>query len=162
MGKPGKELFEFGQFRLNPAERLLLRGDEPVPLEPKVFETLLVLVRQHGRLVEKNELMQAVWPDTFVEEINLARNISTLRKALGQAGDDSTQLFIETVPQHGYRFVTGVRVIPTEVTEVSVRESKRSVVVEEEEESEGVGESERVRVGVGESESGRVGEREQI
>src|SRR5262245_36685217 len=137
MSKPGKEIFEFGEFRLNPAERLLLRNDEPVALEPKVFETLLVLVRQHGRLVGKDELMQAVWPDTFVEEINLARNISTLRKALGQAGDDSGQPFIETVPKHGYRFVAEVRATSAEVTEVIVQESKLSVVVEEEEEERG-------------------------
>ncbi len=103
-----KELFEFDSFRLDPAERLLLRDGEPVPLEPKVFETLLVLIR-HGRgLVGKEELMRAVWPDSFVEESNLTRNISILRKALSRDGGGPQ--YIETVPKRGYRFVREVRV----------------------------------------------------
>ena len=77
-----RELFEFDAFCLDALERRLLRHGEPVPLEPKVFETLLVLVRHERRLVGKAELMQAVWPDSFVEESNLTRNISVLRKAL--------------------------------------------------------------------------------
>ena len=84
MTRPDKELFKFGCFRLDPAEHLLLRDGEPVPLEPKVFETLLVLIRHAGRLVGKDELMQTVWPDSFVEESNLTRNISVLRKALNR------------------------------------------------------------------------------
>jgi eukaryotic-like serine/threonine-protein kinase len=84
MSVSDKEIFEFDAFRLDPAERLLLCDSKPVPLEPKVFETLLVLIRNSGRLVTKEELMQAVWPDTFVEESNLARNISLLRKALNR------------------------------------------------------------------------------
>jgi TolB-like protein/DNA-binding winged helix-turn-helix (wHTH) protein/Flp pilus assembly protein TadD len=111
-------------------------------------------VRRRGRLVEKDELMQAVWPDTVVEEINLARNISTLRKALSQVSDDGGQPFIQTVPKHGYRFVAEVRVASAEVAEVIVQESKLSVVVEEEEEEES-GES-------GERERGRAGERERL
>jgi eukaryotic-like serine/threonine-protein kinase len=75
MTKPNRERFEFDAFRLDAEEHLLLRDGKPVPLEPKVFETLLVLIRHDGRLVGKEELMRAVWPDSFVEESNLTRNI---------------------------------------------------------------------------------------
>ena len=104
-----RELFEFDAFRLDALERRLLRHGEPVPLEPKVFETLLVLVRHERRLVGKAELMQAVWPDSFVEESNLTRNISVLRKALSpHAGAPE---YIETVAKFGYRFVGEVRAL---------------------------------------------------
>ncbi|MEO8259109.1 MAG: winged helix-turn-helix domain-containing protein [Acidobacteriota bacterium] len=103
------ERFEFGAFRLDAAERLLLRDGEPVPLEPKVLETLLVLIRNDGRLVGKDELMQAVWPDSFVEESNLTRNISVLRRALNP--NDGGSQCIETVPKYGYRFVGDVRAL---------------------------------------------------
>lgn len=99
--------YEFARFRLFPAERLLLRDEEPVPLPPKVFDTLLVLVKNGGHLVEKNELLDKVWADTFVEEATLARNISILRKVLGEKSDG--QKFIETVSKRGYRFVEFVR-----------------------------------------------------
>jgi DNA-binding winged helix-turn-helix (wHTH) protein/alpha-beta hydrolase superfamily lysophospholipase len=98
--------FAFGPFRLEPAEGRLTRGEEVVALRPKVFDTLLVLVRNAGRLVEKNELMAAVWPDAVVEEGNLAHNVSTIRRALG--GGRVDQSFIETVPKRGYRFVAEV------------------------------------------------------
>ena len=104
-----RELFEFDAFRLDALERRLLRHGEPVPLEPKVFETLLVLVRHERRLVGKAELMRAVWPDSFVEESNLTRNISVLRKALSpHAGAPE---YIETVAKFGYRFVGEVRAL---------------------------------------------------
>ena len=131
MTRPDKELFKFGCFRLDPAEHLLLRDGEPVPLEPKVFETLLVLIRHAGRLVGKDELMQTVWPDSFVEESNLTRNISVLRKALNR--NDRGPQYIETVPKLGYRFVGEVRALAGERTELIVQSSKVSVVVEEEE-----------------------------
>jgi DNA-binding winged helix-turn-helix (wHTH) protein/TolB-like protein/lipoprotein NlpI len=99
--------FEFGPFRLDPDEQLLLREGRPVQLPPKAFETLLVLVERSGHLVEKDDLMKAVWPDTFVEEGNLTVHVAMLRKALGElAGGES---YIETVPRRGYRFTADVR-----------------------------------------------------
>jgi TolB-like protein/DNA-binding winged helix-turn-helix (wHTH) protein/Tfp pilus assembly protein PilF len=102
-----KAVFEFGPFRLNPTERLLLRGQTPVRLSPKVFDALVFLVENRGHLLEKDELLRKVWPDTFVEESNLAQHISILRKVL-QEGDDGPR-FIETVPKSGYRFIAEVR-----------------------------------------------------
>jgi DNA-binding winged helix-turn-helix (wHTH) protein/tetratricopeptide (TPR) repeat protein len=99
-------LYEFGPFRLDRAERLLLRGGETVQLTPKAFDLLSVLIDQPGHLFEKETLLKLVWPDSFVEENNLADNISRLRKALGEGGDG--QKFIETVPKRGYRFVAEV------------------------------------------------------
>jgi DNA-binding winged helix-turn-helix (wHTH) protein len=78
-----KHIYEFGPFRLDAAEHLLLRDGEAVPLTPKAFDLLLALVERHGHLLEKDELLKTVWPDTFVEEANLASNISQLRKTLG-------------------------------------------------------------------------------
>src|SRR5262245_52214646 len=104
MGHQPKQIFEFGHYRLDAAERLLLRDGEVVPLQPKVFDLLLALVERHGRLLEKDELMRVVWPDTIVEEANLANNISILRKTLNENGER----FIETVPKRGYRFVAPV------------------------------------------------------
>jgi TolB-like protein/DNA-binding winged helix-turn-helix (wHTH) protein len=95
-------LFVFGPFRLDAAQRLLFRGGEVVPLEPKVFETLLALVEAAGRALTKDELLARVWRDAFVEEGSLTRNISTLRKAL--ASDDNPQGYIDTLPRRGYRF----------------------------------------------------------
>jgi serine/threonine protein kinase len=91
---------------LDPEERLLLRGDNPVPLAPKVFETLLTLVQNAGHLIDKDHLMKVVWPDIFVEEGNLTKNIFALRKVLGTA--DNGQEYIETVPKRGYRFAAPV------------------------------------------------------
>jgi eukaryotic-like serine/threonine-protein kinase len=107
---PGPEklrIYEFGPFRLDPAERILLRGNEIVPLTPKAFDTLYLLVRNSGHLLEKEEMIRALWPDTFVEEGSLSNNIFLLRKALG---DDPA--FIETVPRRGYRFVGAVLQLP--------------------------------------------------
>jgi eukaryotic-like serine/threonine-protein kinase len=107
MSAETKAVFEFGPFRLNPSERLLLREKTPVQLPPKAFDALLALVENQGRLLEKDELLRKVWPDAFVEESNLAQHISILRKAL-RDGEDGSQ-FIETVPRYGYRFVAEVR-----------------------------------------------------
>src|SRR5215813_11011511 len=104
MSHQPKPIYEFGPYRLDAAERRLLRNGEVVPLQPKVFDLLLALVERPGRLLEKDELMQAVWPDTVVEEVNLANNISILRKTLSENGER----FIETAPKRGYRFVAGV------------------------------------------------------
>ncbi len=107
MNQPTKHLYEFLPFRLDAVERMLLREGERVPLSPKPFDILLVLVQNCGHLVEKNELLQAVWPDSFVEECNLSRNVSTLRRALDD--HEPAHRFIETIPRRGYRFVADVR-----------------------------------------------------
>ena len=101
MSNPTTRFFEFGSFKIDTVERVLLRNDQPVFLTQKVFDLLLLLVRNGGHIVEKEELMREVWPDTFVEEGNLTQNISVLRKALA---DDGHQ-YIQTVPRRGYRFV---------------------------------------------------------
>ena len=106
MNQSAKPVFRFGPFRYDSGQRLLFREDEIVPLAPKVGETLRVLLERHGTVVEKAELMREVWPDTTVEEIGLARNISQLRKALG--GENESAAYIETIPKRGYRFVAAV------------------------------------------------------
>src|SRR5882672_9143030 len=106
MSQPARHLYEFGPFRLDATERLLLRDQQHVPLTPKAFETLLVLVEHGGHIIDKDELMKKVWPDTFVEEVNLAKNVSNLRKILGA---EQSEHYIETIPKRGYRFVAGVR-----------------------------------------------------
>jgi DNA-binding winged helix-turn-helix (wHTH) protein/TolB-like protein len=93
---------QFGPFQYDPDQRLLLRNGEIVPLVPKAIDTLHVLLERRGRMVEKSELMKLVWPDTTVEEVGLARNISILRKALGD--EDRESPYIETIPRRGYRF----------------------------------------------------------
>jgi DNA-binding winged helix-turn-helix (wHTH) protein/tetratricopeptide (TPR) repeat protein len=99
-------IYVFGQFRLDPAEHLLLCEGTPVPLTEKAFQVLLVLARNSGHLIEKSELVAAVWGDTFIEEGNLTVTISMLRKALGD--DRSEKRFIETVSKQGYRFLPAV------------------------------------------------------
>ncbi len=99
-------LYEFGKFRCDPREHLLLCEGKPVSLAPKSFEILVVLIQSHGRLLTKDELMHLAWPDSFVEEGNLTVNISALRKVLGETADG--QQYIETVPKRGYRFVAPV------------------------------------------------------
>src|SRR5262245_1126055 len=107
MSEQVKPYYEFGSFRLDPAERLLRRDGAPVQLTPKMFDILLFLVERSGRLVSKDELMRAVWPDTFVEDANLTVNISSLRKALGETA--SGHQYIETLQRRGYRFGVEVK-----------------------------------------------------
>ena len=107
MSKQVKQLYEFGPFRLDPTEHTLRRDGRPIPLRPKVFDLLLVLVENRGHLVDKEKLMSSVWTEQFVEEGNINKNISMLRQALGES--DSGHKFIETVPKRGYRFVADVR-----------------------------------------------------
>ena len=102
-------LYEFGKYRLDPAEHLLLCNGKPVALTPKAFDILCVLAQNSGRLLSKDELMKRVWPNSFVEEANLSVNISALRRALGDTPDG--QELIATVPKLGYRFVMPVREI---------------------------------------------------
>ena len=102
-----KEIYEFGPFLLDPTERILSCDGAIVSLTPKAFDTLLCLVRNQGRMLTKDELLKQIWPDTFVEEVNLAVNISAIRKALGENPQECR--FIATVPGRGYRFVAEVR-----------------------------------------------------
>ena len=104
---------DFGTYRLDSAKRLLLRDGEPVPLAPKAFDTLLFLVEHRDRVVSKDELLRALWPDTVVEEASLSQQIFLLRKALGDGSDDAE--YIATVPRRGYRFVAPVTEAPSAV-----------------------------------------------
>jgi DNA-binding winged helix-turn-helix (wHTH) protein len=106
--------YEFGPFRLNVRERSLLREGEQVPLTPRTFETLLVLVRNRDRVVDKQELMDILWPDSEVEENNLSQSISAVRKALGERTGE--QKYIKTITRRGYRFVATVREVRADST----------------------------------------------
>jgi len=111
-----------------------LRDGKAVPLTPKVYEVLQLLVQNSGHMLGKDELLKAVWPDSFVEEGNLTRNISTLRAALGENSNDHR--YIETIPKRGYRFIAAVRECQDESAELVLAESTRAhIVVEEEGES---------------------------
>jgi DNA-binding winged helix-turn-helix (wHTH) protein/Tol biopolymer transport system component len=98
--------YRFGSFRLDPAKRIVVRGQKSVRLMPKAFDTLLVLVQNRDRMVGKEELMKALWPDRFVEEANLAQNVAVLRKALGDSPEEHR--YIVTIPGRGYRFAAEV------------------------------------------------------
>jgi Tol biopolymer transport system component/DNA-binding winged helix-turn-helix (wHTH) protein len=130
MSNQEKGFYEFGPFRLDPLKRRLLRDGEPLPLTPKAFDTLLALVRQSGKTLEKDDLMKEVWPDAVVEENNLNQNISTLRRSLGDSRQGSQ--YIATVPGFGYRFVAEVKRASFGEVELTVDESRQaSLVVEE-------------------------------
>ena len=116
MSQQATDLYEFGPFQIDNQNRLLFRDGQPVPLKPKVIETLLLLVENSGRVLEKDELIEKLWPDTFVDEANLTQNIYVLRKAL-TTGADSTS-YIETIPRRGYRFTGDVRKISAGTTVV--------------------------------------------
>src|SRR5580704_5199298 len=123
MTTPQPRIFEFDDFRMDADKRLLLRKGQPIPLTPKVFDTLLYLVENRGKVIEKDDLMGAIWPDTAVEENNLNQNISTLRRVLGENRGENR--YIATVPGQGYRFVptvesTGFAQLTTEPVTVAV------------------------------------------
>ena len=103
--------YSFGEFILDPEQRILVREGKPVGLAPKVFDTLLMLVENSGRIVTKEELMNRVWPDTFVEEDNLTYNIKQLRKTFGD--DARNPFYIETIARRGYRFIAEVKRVET-------------------------------------------------
>ena len=107
MSEQSPPSYEFGPFSVDVGKRLLLRNGEPVPLAPKVLETLLALIENRERMLTKDELLKQVWGDTIVEEGGLTRNVSILRKTLGEKPDDHQ--YIVTVPARGYRFVAEVR-----------------------------------------------------
>ncbi len=119
--------YEFGPFRLNVAERLLQRSDELVPLTPKLVDTLTLLVESSGHLLTKEDLMEALWPDSFVEESSLTQNISLLRKALAENGNG--QQYIETIPKRGYRFVAHVRELDLPDQEIILHEQTSTEIL---------------------------------
>jgi pimeloyl-ACP methyl ester carboxylesterase/DNA-binding winged helix-turn-helix (wHTH) protein/class 3 adenylate cyclase len=129
LSRPPNRFYSFGVFRVDPVERLLFKDDREVALTPKVFDTLLVLLENSSHVLTKQELMRKVWPDSFVEENNLAQNVSILRKALG--GD-----YIQTVPKRGYRFVGDVRTGQDETVIVHERVKSRIVVERDDDEDE--------------------------
>jgi DNA-binding winged helix-turn-helix (wHTH) protein len=106
MVKTAKHFYEFGPFRADALKRRLLRDGKIVPLTPKAFDTLLVLIENSAQVVEKDDLMAKVWPGIAVEENNLTQNVSTLRKALGERRDEPQ--YILTVSGLGYRFIASV------------------------------------------------------
>jgi DNA-binding winged helix-turn-helix (wHTH) protein/tetratricopeptide (TPR) repeat protein len=108
MNRQDNHICEFGHWRVDAAQRLLFHEGEHVPLQPKAFEILLALVERRGELVSKEELMERVWPDAFVEEINLTKNISVLRKTLANGNGHGRQEYIVTIPKRGYRFVAEI------------------------------------------------------
>ncbi len=134
MLKQIKHFYDFGQYRLDLTERILLRDGKHIPLQPKTFDTLLALVERHGHIVEKEDLMRLVWPDAFVEDVNLAKNISTLRKLLAET-EPSTE-FIQTIPKRGYRFAAEVREVNEPVPEtVAIALSVQPAIVTSERET---------------------------
>ncbi|HET9531419.1 MAG TPA: winged helix-turn-helix domain-containing protein [Blastocatellia bacterium] len=127
--------YDFGPFRMNSVERIMLREGEIVPLTPKQFDLLLLLVENRGHVVEKQRLMDEIWPDTEVEEGNLTVNISALRKALDEGANGPR--YIQTLPRRGYRFVGQVVEVTDDGTGLIVQEQTQSrVVIEQEEETE--------------------------
>lgn len=119
--------YEFGPFRIDPVKRRLLREGEIVPLTPKAFDTLLVLVENSGRTIEKDDLIEQVWPETVVEENNLNQKISILRKIFGDTRNESR--YITTIPGIGYRFVAEVKRVSPEDEEVAISEITESRIV---------------------------------
>ena len=120
-----KHFYQFKSFRLDVGERQLLNNDTVVPLAPKIFDVLVVLVERNGHLVEKDELLRVVWTDSFVEEANIARIVHTLRKVLGE--DNNGNKFIETVAKKGYRFVAEVSEVGEQPAQKSTNGNQRIV-----------------------------------
>ncbi|MGC2238849.1 MAG: alpha/beta fold hydrolase [Pyrinomonadaceae bacterium] len=137
------KIYNFGGFRLDAAERILFDGAKTISLSPKVFDTLLLLVENGGRVLSKERMLKEIWEDSFVEENNLAQNISQLRRVLGETKDVK---FIETVPKYGYRFVAPVSETE-ENTETFERTQARVFVREVSDEEEDFGEKEKRRKG---------------
>lgn len=129
------KIYEFGKFRLDPGERLLFDGKDTIALAPKVFDTLLLLVENGGHALGKEEMMEKIWADSFVEENNLAQNISILRKTLGASAGGAK--FIETVSKRGYRFIAPVQVIEDRKPDsITIEQTRGRFTIEEEIDSE--------------------------
>jgi DNA-binding winged helix-turn-helix (wHTH) protein/tetratricopeptide (TPR) repeat protein len=129
MSKEAKHLYEFGEFRVDPDKRLLLRDNQPVPLPPKAFETLLVLVQRSETVVLKDDLMKALWPDSFVEESNLTQHIFVLRKTLGETAGENR--YIATIPGRGYQFAEKVRLVSEQEDLVVESHSVTQILIDE-------------------------------
>src|SRR5215813_190209 len=127
-----KRIYEFGQFRLDAHEGVLLKDGRPVSLTPKVFDMLVLLVENRGHLVSKEEIMSQLWPESFVEEVNVNRNISTLRRVLADSPNDPS--YIETVPKRGYRFIAPVVQVEAGEAELILERRTSAVIITEEEE----------------------------
>src|SRR4051812_14453606 len=129
MSKQVKHFYEFGPFRLDATQRLLMRDGTVVPLTLKAFDLLLALVKSDGQVLTKADLMHEVWPDSFVEEANLSHHIHKLREALG--AKDQGDKYIETLARRGYRFVAAVSEIREEGAELHLNEhSVERIVIE--------------------------------
>lgn len=126
MNNAPNQIYSFGKFRLDEEERLLFDGKETISLTPKAFDTLVLLVKNCGRVLSKEKIMQTVWEDSFVEENNLAQNISLLRRVLGETKDGIK--FIETVSKHGYRFIAPVENVGNEEPELVIVERTRATI----------------------------------
>jgi Tol biopolymer transport system component/DNA-binding winged helix-turn-helix (wHTH) protein len=131
MDEQNKRFYDFGPYRLDPIKRRLLKDGMPVQLTPKAFDTLLTLVEARGQVLEKDYLMNRVWPNIFIEEGNLTVTISMLRKVLGE--NRGEHRYIVTIPGKGYRFVADVREFQDEEADLIVKEHARTHVIIEEE-----------------------------
>jgi Tol biopolymer transport system component/DNA-binding winged helix-turn-helix (wHTH) protein len=127
MSRTPGQVYEFGSFTVDPVERVLLQDHTPVSLTQKGFDLLLFLIENDGQVVEKDRLMKAIWPDTFVEESNLTQNISVLRKVL----KDDGHRYIKTVPRRGYRFVGHLRETTTETRLVVEEHARARLIIED-------------------------------
>jgi DNA-binding winged helix-turn-helix (wHTH) protein/tetratricopeptide (TPR) repeat protein len=138
MQPPSSRYYEFGPFRVDTAKRVLLREGQPVSLSPKAFDTLLMLVQHAGEVLEKDRLMDLLWPDSAVEEANLPLNVSALRKALGET--PSERRYITTIPGRGYRFGAAVQVLNAEEPDIVIERHQRATVSIREHDGSGIAE----------------------
>lgn len=129
-------IYRFGKFQLNKTERMLLDGERVIPLAPKIFDTLLFLIENAGRILSKERMLEEIWEGAFVEENNLAQNISYLRRVLGETKDKK---FIETVPKFGYRFVAPVELVEDTTETVTFEQTRARVVIREISDEEEIG-----------------------
>src|SRR6185369_16390738 len=120
--------YGFDRFQLDGGERLLFDGIKTIPLAPKVFDTLLLLVENAGRILSKERMLKEIWEDSFVEENNLAQNISYLRRVLGETKDKK---FIETVPKYGYHFIAPVQLVENETETVTFERTQARILIRE-------------------------------
>lgn len=150
MSLADKHLYEFGKFRLDTQEKVLLCDETPIELTAKAFELLTLFVENHGRLLNKDKIMEKIWADSFVEESNLTFYIGQLRKILGD--DAQRPMFIKTVRQHGYRFIAPVREL-SETTEWSnpAEENRPVKTLKEDLSAETVQDASETRTGSGKS-----------
>src|SRR5437870_1580368 len=134
MSMPVTRYYKFGPYAIDANRRILVREGEPVPLTPKAFDTLLALVEHHGQVLKTEELIEMLWPDSFVEEGNLTYNISLLRKALGESAND--RRYIITIPGRGYKFAADVKEADEDASDVIVaRYTKSTLLVQDQEHS---------------------------